>query len=192
MPEVIDIRAAGGDRHDGEVEADEPTPGRRVVVVAVASVVVAFAVAYLVLGRSGHGQPAPRVTAPKGTKAQAVGVASGALQAWGRFAASGRLEELTPFFDADGPQFAQFRREAAELAAHPAGTTAYRFAMSDATAEHQGGDWVVRGPVVVSRPGEADQRFTWELVVRQKGESWTVWTVRDSGEGPASAVGGQP
>jgi hypothetical protein len=192
VPEVIDIRATGGDRHDGDVEADEPTSGRRVVAVAVATVLVAFAVAYLVLGRDGRGQSTPREAAPKDIKAQVVGVASGALQAWGRFAVSGRLEELTPFFDSDGPQFAQFRREAAELAAHPPGPPEYRFAMSGATAERKGDDWIVRGPVVVSRAGEADQRFSWELVVRQRSGGWAVWTVRESGGGPASTVGGKP
>ncbi len=192
MPEVIDIRPAGGDRDD-EFEADDPPEqGRRVVLVALAAVVAVFAVAYLALGRSGNGQSTPSGAAPAGAKAQVVGVASGALQAWGRFAVSGRLEELTPYFDPDGPQFAQFRREAADLAAHPTGPPEYRFAMSDATAERKGDDWLVRGPVVVSRPGEADQRFTWELVVRQKGEGWAVWTVRESGGGPASTVGGKP
>ena len=192
MPEVIDIRPAGGDRHDDEIEADDPpAQGRRVVLVAVAVVVAAFAVAYVVLGRSGHGLSATSGAAPDGAKAQVVDVAGGALQAWGRFAVSGRLEELTPYFDPDGPQFAQFRREAAELAGHPAGPE-YRFAMSNATAQRKGDDWVVRGPVVVSRPGEADQRFSWELVVRPKGEGWAVWTVRESGGGPASTVGGKP
>ena len=191
MPEVIDIRPAGGDRDEFEAD-DPPEQGRRVVLVAVAAVVAVFAVAYLALGRSGNGQSAPSSAAPAGAKAQVVGVASGALQAWGRFAVSGRLEELTPYFDPDGPQFAQFRREAAELAAHPTGPPEYRFAMSDATAERKGDDWLVRGPVVVSRPGEADQRFRWELVVRQRGEGWAVWTVRESGGGPASTVGGKP
>jgi hypothetical protein len=160
--------------------------------VALAAVLAVFAVAYLAFGRSGHGQSAASGAAPAGTKVQVVRVASGALQAWGRFAVSGRIEELTSYFDPDGPQFAQFRREAAELAAHPTGPPEYRFAMSDATAERKGDDWVVRGPVVVSRPGEADQRFIWELVVRQKGVGWAVWTVRESGGGPASRIGGSP
>jgi hypothetical protein len=193
VPEVIDIRPVGGDRHDGGFEADDaPAPGRRVVLVALAAVVAVFAVAYLALGRGGHSQSAPSGAAPAGAKAQVVGVASGALEAWGRFAVSGRLEELTPYFDPDGPQFAQFRREAADLVAHPTGPPEYHFAMSGATAERKGDDWVVRGPVLVSRPGEADQHFIWELVVRQKGVVWAVWTVRESGGGSASRVGGTP
>lgn len=193
MPEVIDIRPAGGDRHDDEFEAnDGPAPGRRVVLVAVGAVLAVFAVAYLVLGRSGQGPSTPRAAAAKGAKAEAVEVASAALQAWGRFAVSGRLDELTSYFDPDGPQFARFRREVVDLAAHPAGPPVYRFAMTDATAKREGDDWVVRGPVVVSRSGETDQQFSWELVVRRKGEGWAVWTVRESGGGPASTVGGKP
>lgn len=195
MPEVIDIRPAGDGRHDDDEVLDDerPAPGRRVAVAAVAAVVVVFAVAYLVLGRGGHGQLGPGGAAgTKAAKAQVVTVASDALEAWGRFSVSGRLDDVAPYFDPDGPQFAQFRKEAPDITARPAGPPEYRFAMSEAAAERKGNDWIVRGPVVVSRPSEADQRFRWELVMRQKGETWRVWTVRDLAAGPASTVGGTP
>lgn len=187
MPEVIDIRTAGDEGGEGVVE-HAPAPARRVVVAAVAAVVVVFGLAYLLWG-GGQGQPTE--STPDG-EVPIVAVASGALEAWGRFGVSGRLDDVAPYFDPDGPQFARFGEEAPAIAAHPAGPPAYRFAMSGAKVERHGEDWLVRGPVVVSRPGEADRRYDWELVVRRRNGGWAVWTVRDSGGEPAGAVGGRP
>ena len=188
MPEVIDIRTAGGEG-DGEVVEHEPTPApaRRVVLAAVAAVVVVFGLAYLLWG----GSQSPTASTPDG-EGPVVAVASDALEAWGRFGVSGRVDDVAPYFDPDGPQFARFREEASAIAARPAGPPAYRFAMSDPSVERRGEDWVVRGPVVVSRPGEADRRYDWELVVRRRNGGWAVWTVRDSGGEPAGALGGRP
>ena len=186
MPEVIDIRTAG-EEGDGEEVEHTPAPARRVVLAAVAAVVVVFGLAYLLWG-GGH---RPTESTPDG-EGPVVAVASGALEAWGRFGVSGRLDDVAPYFDPDGPQFARFREEATAIAANPAGPPPYRFAMSDATVERRGEDWVVRGPVVVSRSGEADRRYDWELVVRLRNGGWAVWTVRDSGGEPAGAVGGRP
>ena len=185
MPEVIDIRTAG-DKGDGEEVEHEPA--RRVVLAAVVAVVVVFGLAYLLWG-GGQGQPTESSPAGEGP---IVAVASGALEAWGRFGVSGRLDDVALYFDPDGPQFARFRDEAPAIGANPAGPPAYRFAMSDATVERSGDHWVVRGPVVVSRPGEADRHYDWELVVRQRNGEWAVWTVRESGGEPAGAVGGRP
>lgn len=186
MPEVIDIRTAGDDGGEEAVE-DAPAPARRVVLAAVAAVVVVFGLAYLLWGDGGSATG----STPDGED-PVVAVASGALEAWGRFGVSGRLDDVAPYFDPDGPQFARFREEAPAIAANPAGPPAYRFAMSDATVERRGEDWVVSGPVVVSRPGEADRRYDWELVVRRRHGEWAVWTVRESGGAPAGAVGGRP
>jgi hypothetical protein len=185
VPEVIDIRTAG-DEGDGEEVEHEPALARRVVLAAVAAVVVVFGLAYLLWG---GGQSATEST-PDG-EGPVVAVASGAFEAWGRFGVSGRLDDVAPYFDPDGPQFARFRQEAPAIAANPAGPPPYRFAMSDPSVERRGDGWVVRGPVVVSRPGEADQHYEWELVIRQSDGGWAVWTVRESGREPAGAVGGR-
>lgn len=186
MPEVIDIRTAG-DEGGQELVDGASAPARRVVLAAVAAVVVVFGLAYLLWG----GQGRPTESTHDGED-PVVAVASGALEAWGRFGVSGRLDDVAPYFDPDGPQFARFRQEAPAIAANPAGPPPYRFAMSDPSTERRGDGWVVRGPVVVSRSGEADQQYEWELVVRRRNGEWAVWTVRESGGVPAGAQGGRP
>ena len=93
-------------------------------------------------------------------------------------------------FDAGGPQFAQLAGEEVSPVAGPP----YRF---DATRRPylpggRAGEQVVMADVVVSRPGEADQSFSWEIVMRQGADqSWRLWTVRDRAASDAS-VGGAP
>ena len=42
---------------------------------------------------------------------------------------------------------------------------------------------VVVADVVVSRAGESDQRFAWDLVMRQSEGRWRLWTVRERASG---------
>ena len=216
MGEVLGLRELGGEDAEadevgapGEVVApgDEPADDDDAVGErgwrrwAAAGVVIALflGVGYMMTaGRpSGAGRPgmaeAPGAPAAPGVELVQEAVRA-ALDAWARFASTGDVDQLGVAFDRGGPQFARLRAEAAGLAGRPAGGGPYAFT---ATGMQFGpgsneDERVVVADVVVSRPGETDQRFAWELVMRKGEGRWRLWTVRDrvafGGVGP----GGRP
>lgn len=105
--------------------------------------------------------------------------ATNALTAWGEFAVSGDLTTVEPYFASDGLQMDQFRDEAPGLAADPAGPPPYDFLLSDPSVSVMPDAAVVSVMVVMSRPGEADQIFEWDISLILDGEDWLVWTVSD-------------
>lgn len=108
----------------------------------------------------------------------ALAVVEGGLAAWGRFAVTGDLSVLEPWFDLDGPQYRQLAAEAEELAAVALGPPPYSVVMSDAVVVEEAADEVrVRGRVVFARTGEASQSFDWEVVVRSTDGRFRIWTV---------------
>ena len=110
----------------------------------------------------------------------ALAVVEGGLAAWGRFAVTGDLSVLEPWFDLDGPQYRQLAAEAEKLAAGALGPPPYSVVMSDAVVVEDGTDEVrMRGRVVFVRTGEASQSFDWEVVVRSTDGRFRIWTVND-------------
>ncbi len=107
--------------------------------------------------------------------------ARAALDAWARFADAGDVDALGAAFDRSGPQFARLRAEAPAVAARPAAGARYVFAAAGMRVGAGGreDERVVAADVVVSRVGETDQRFAWELVMRRSEGRWRLWTVRD-------------
>lgn len=105
--------------------------------------------------------------------------ATNALTAWGAFAVSGDLSTVEPYFAADGLQMEQFRTEAPELAADPAGPPPYDFLLSDPSIVAMSDSAVVSVMIVMSRIGESDQIFDWDISLIRDGEEWLVWTVSD-------------
>ncbi|CAN5319846.1 hypothetical protein BH18ACT5_BH18ACT5_19800 [soil metagenome] len=101
-----------------------------------------------------------------------LGAAKAALEAWGSWASDGDLAHLESTF-ADGPQLAQIRKEDASIVPGEA----YEFFLVDGEVIEPG---VVRGMVVLNRPGEAEQRFRWDLELVQVDGEWRLWTVRTS------------
>ena len=95
-----------------------------------------------------------------------------ALEDWGQWAGDGDLSHLDNTF-ADGPQLAQLRRE--DPAIEPGAP--YLFVLEEGGVVEPG---VVRGTVVLSRPGETEQRFRWDLELVDVDGRWRVWTVRTS------------
>lgn len=95
-----------------------------------------------------------------------------ALEDWGQWAGDGDLSHLVNTF-ADGPQLAQLRREdqAIETGA------SYSMVLEEGEVVEPG---VVRGTVVLSRPGETAQRFHWDLELVDVDGRWRLWTVRTS------------
>ena len=107
-----------------------------------------------------------------------------ALAAWGEFAVTGDLDVVADTFDPDGPQYEQLVGEASSLAANPLGPPPYVFAMGTPEIDRpRPRRLILTGPVVLSRPGEPDQLFTWRLHLRWSGTEWLVWTVDDVTEG---------
>jgi hypothetical protein len=97
-----------------------------------------------------------------------------ALSAWGRFAVSGDLAEVEPWFVVGGPQYEQFLTEAG--AGGSAGGTAYRVTF-EPLATHSADPNRMRGRVVFVRTGEPSQVFDWWIVLRRRDDRLQVWTV---------------
>ncbi|MGQ0849514.1 MAG: hypothetical protein ACT4OP_10410 [Actinomycetota bacterium] len=95
-----------------------------------------------------------------------------ALTAWAEYAGSGDITPLPAFF-ADGPQLAQLRSESAGIIPGPP----YRFELTNQEIVAPG---IVRGVVTVSRPGEPDQSYRWDIEAIEEDGAWKVWTVRTS------------
>lgn len=220
MREVLGLRELGGeDDESGEVVAPdevervgegvgEPAEGAVDVgargwrVRAAAGVVIALFVGVgymLTLGRPPGAERPSIVEAPPSARAAAAGesvedAARAALDAWARFADSGDVDHLEAVFDPGGPQFARLRAEAPGLAARPGAGGRYAFT---ATAMQVGAgssadERVVVADVVVSRVGETDQRFAWELVMRRGEGRWRLWTVRERAALDGVGSGGRP
>ena len=203
MREVLGLRELGGeDDEAGEVvarnEAVAPGDESDDVAVAVverdwrrraaAGVVIALFVGVgymLTLGRPPGAERPSIVEAPAAAPAGAAGesvevAARAALDAWARFADTGDVDQLEAVFDPGGPQFARLRAEAPGVAARPAAGAPYAFTATgmQVGAGSSADERVVVADVVVSRMGEADQRFAWELVMRRGEGRWRLWTVR--------------
>lgn len=127
---------------------------------------------------------APRPTNPALTSSpesvDALIVIEEGLAAWGRFAVTGDVDSLQPWFDVDGPQHVLLVKEAAKLAADPLGAPAYSVVMADPRREHGGGDRTrVTGRVVFARTGEPSQSFNWGIVLHRSATGWRIWTVEE-------------
>jgi len=180
VPEVLEVRTTD------DIELEEPFAGtppaswRRVLGVIVV-IALALGGAYSVFIHPRSATPGAVARAP-GADSDVLAAADAALSAWGRFGVSGDLRVVAPAFDQTGPQFARLRQEAGSIAARAPGTPAYTFVMvNPAVLPGAGaGERIVRAQIVASRPGEKDQRFQWDLVLRNGTEKqWLLWTVRD-------------
>jgi hypothetical protein len=180
VPEVLEVRTTD------DIELEEPFAGtppaswRRVLGVIVV-IALALGGVYSVFIHPRSATPGAAARAP-GADSDVLAAADAALSAWGRFGVSGDLSVVAPAFDQTGPQFARLRQEAGPIAARAPGTPAYTFVMVDpAVLPGAGaGERIVRAQIVASRPGEKDQRFQWDLVLRNGTEKqWLLWTVRD-------------
>lgn len=160
-----------------------------VVGVLVLAVIVRVVAPGLTSGQAPVGEPAsaPTSHASPARQDDRVVAARDALAAWGRFAATGDLAALDRPFDPDGPQYRQLANEAGTLRSVAATAQPYEVTLTDARlGEALPGEAVVTGSVVWTRPGEPDQQYAWELVLRSTdGKAWRLWTVRDVLSGTA-------
>lgn len=116
---------------------------------------------------------AVKATVPPGEQ-DVVAVIRQGLAAWGRFAASGDLGEVEPWFAVEGPQYLQFIEEAG--AAPAVGGPAYRVTFDPLEVDGADPDRI-RGRVVFVRTGEASQGFDWWIVLRRLDSRLQIWTV---------------
>jgi hypothetical protein len=217
MREVLGLRELGGEDDGagdvvafdellapGDESADGPEPPDDAVSAAgwrrrtAAGVVIALFVGVgymLTFGRPpGAGPPSVGPDAGQAparpTSESVEDAARAALDAWARFADSGDVDHLGVAFDRGGPQFARLQSEARVLATRPAAGARYSFTATGLRVSPRGQDEerVVEADVVVSRAGETDQRFAWQLVMRNSEGQWRLWTVRDR----VGADGGRP
>lgn len=112
--------------------------------------------------------------------AEVTEAASQGLAAWGRFAINGEITEVQPYFVQDGPQFTRFESEAADIRNRALAGPAMEMTMNEPTGTKVSEDWLVRGTVTVTRPGEEAQNFPWELRMTRQSERspWQILTVR--------------
>lgn len=96
-----------------------------------------------------------------------------ALQAWAAFVNTGDLSMVSESFVVGGPQYEQLRSEIESIEPGPQ----YTFALTEATVVAEG---VVRGVVTISRPGQRDQVFNWDIELDKEGARWKLWSVRTS------------
>ena len=139
----------------------------------------------------GCGGSESSVTGPAADR-QALGAAHAAVDAWGSFAASGRLAEAAPHFHKGGPQYLRFEKDAARVAEDVPAPTRLRLTSAGVVQGSRGNELrVVRGTVVVSRSPQPDRSFPAEIMLfRAPDGRWRVWTVRDmrKRKGPVPAV----
>jgi hypothetical protein len=111
-----------------------------------------------------------------------IAATEAALAAWGRFAVTGRVDALEESFDVAGPQFRHLADEAGTITAAPPGPPAYQVTLAEPVVEGVSADEaVVASTVVWARPGETDQTYRWEIVVRRGSTGrWLLWTVRSN------------
>lgn len=111
--------------------------------------------------------------------AEVLAAADAALAAWGRFAISGDLTLLEPFFDPSGPQYRRLVSESEALQSDPLGEPPYTVVLGPAqiTADDDGRP-AIEGPVTFLRAGEVSQTFLWRMVFTQVGEGWALWSVQ--------------
>lgn len=103
-----------------------------------------------------------------------IDAAAQALDAWAAFASSGELAVVRESFAEDGPQFRRLETEAPMI---KEGGASYVFELTDAGVVAEG---VVRGTVIVSRPGEPDQVFHWDIELVRDSDRWKLWTVQNA------------
>lgn len=104
-----------------------------------------------------------------------------ALQAWGRFAGNGRLQELRGWFAQHGPQYEQLMGEAERARENKTGLP-YSFDLRRAKLQRRSPNRsVVDIHVNVTRPPERLRPYMWQVEMAWSDQlrRWLLWTVRN-------------
>jgi hypothetical protein len=143
-------------------------------------VVIAIILALLTV----NGLPGTNRAATTTTSVDQRAIADGeqALADWGEFAVSNNLADVKDSFWANGPQYKQLAKEAKQRQGKPLGPPPYKMTISDVKVITPRPDQrVLRGKVLMTRPGEQPQTFNWDVWLQQDRAAdgrWRLWTVR--------------
>jgi hypothetical protein len=116
------------------------------------------------------------------TNADQRAIADGeqALADWGEFAVSNNLADVKDSFWANGPQYKKLAEEAKSR--KRVGPPPYKMTISDVKVITPRPDQrVLRGKVLMTRPGEQPRTFNWDVWLQQDQAAdgrWRLWTVR--------------
>ena len=103
-----------------------------------------------------------------------------ALADWGVFAVTNDLGSVKDSFWANGPQYKQLAKEAKTR--KRIGPPPYKMTITDVKVITPRPDQrVLRGKVLMTRPGEQPQTFNWDVWLQQDQAAdgrWRLWTVR--------------
>ena len=179
MTPVLDVGFDGTHIEEAD-RLREASVSWRLAVAATVSAGLAVAVLVWVvvpkLARAPQSQQPTDIT-ERTTSEAIVDAASGALRAWGRFASTGCLSQLEPWFDREGPQYRQLVVES--ISSVVVDGPAYQVGFHDGVVEQrETTSAVVAATVEWHRTGEATQRYRWEIALRGEDGAWQVWSVR--------------
>ena len=143
-------------------------------------VLIAIFLAWLTVdGLPGVDRKTTTTTTPE---ERAIADGEKALADWGEFAVSNNLADVKDSFWADGPQYKQLAKEARQRQGRRIGPPPYKMTMTGVTVISPRPDQkVLRGKVVMTRPGEKAQTFNWDVwlqVDKAANGRWRLWTVR--------------
>jgi hypothetical protein len=164
------------------LRASRRSAARRSWLLIGALVLAAIFLAWLTVnGLPGVGNDASPTTTTT-PEQRAVADGEKALADWGRFAVTKDLGVLRDSFWPNGPQYKQLAREAKRQ--KPLGPPPYQLTMSGVRVLTPRPDQrVLRGRVQVTRPGERQQVYRWDVWLRRdpnSGDRWRLWTVRET------------
>jgi hypothetical protein len=140
-------------------------------------VVAAIVLAWLTVDGLPGGDDAPATTTPE---QRIIADGEQALADWGEFAVSNNLADVKDSFWANGPQYKKLAEEAKTR--KRVGPPPYKMTISDVKVITPRPDQrVLRGKVLMTRPGEQPQTFNWDVWLQQDRAAdgrWRLWTVR--------------
>lgn len=113
-------------------------------------------------------------SATQGDNEEVRSVVADALVAWGKFAASGNLEDVEGFFDPDGPQWASLSAEAGSVGTGFAAEIVERSLLVNADSSKFVGE-------ITFSSNDDHETVTWMIDLRQTpGSRWLIWSVSDT------------
>ena len=140
-------------------------------------VVAAIVLAWLTVDGLPGGDDAPATTTPE---QRIIADGEQALADWGEFAVSNNLADVKDSFWANGPQYKKLAEEAKSR--KRVGPPPYKMTISDVKVITPRPDQrVLRGKVLMTRPGEQPRTFNWDVWLQQDQAAdgrWRLWTVR--------------
>jgi hypothetical protein len=162
------------------LDAQRRSAARRSWLLIGALVVVAVFLAWLTVDGLGGGSAATTTTT---VDQRALADGQQALSDWGRFAVTNDLRVLKDSFWANGPQYKQLAKEAQQRD-KPIGGPPYKVTMTGVQVINARADQrVLRGRVLLTRPGEVAQTYSWDVWMQRDddaGGRWRLWTVRET------------